>query len=332
MPGIQDFTYLNYAHETTRGTPVAPTRKWLGDATGVLDVDPMVTFHETENYGRRSSVRRVTSQGENVGLKIRAEPTFDDLVLPLTQLKGAMTGAGGAADKTWAAAPGMAYGTFNLPEAYTFDVGDDVQNYRVQYVMFPRFTLSGGLGEVEKIAIEAFGQRTQKVAKASPADPASSPKLVGGLWQWKFAATFAGLPGASVVPNFVVDHKLTVETGLVWEHYQDGFMWGGQHVETSIGGALELTVESSALAISEFYDKWLSGTIDYVRMRNQSAVVLGGSFPSLQNDLAVLYEDVKPIASQRDGINLYKIKARLMDDGVNPPISPTLVCSLAAIP
>jgi hypothetical protein len=330
MAGIQDFTYLNFGKEATRGTPVAPTRKWLGEATGVLDVDPNLNFHEGENRGRRSTTVRVTQQSEDVTLKIRAEPTFDDMVLPLTQLKGGMTGAGGAADKTWAAAPSMT--AANNQEAFTFDVGDDVQNYRVQYVMFRTWELASSQGDVSKFTGEAFGQRTQKVAKATPADPASSPKIIGSLWTLKHSATFAGLAGASVQTQLLVDHKLSITTGLVWEHYQDGNLWGGGHQETSIGGAFELTVESTAFAITEYYDKWLSQTLDYVRLRNTSSVVLGGSFPSLTFDFGVLYEKVEPISSQRDGINLYKIKARLADDLTNPIITPTLVCSLAAIP
>jgi hypothetical protein len=129
MPGIQDFTYLNFGKETTRGTPVAPTRKWIGESTGVLDVDPSLNFHTGENRGRRSVIARATQQSEDATLKIRAEPTFDDMVWPLTQLKGGLTGTGGAADKTWAAAPSMT--AANSPEAFSVDVGDDVRRIGV---------------------------------------------------------------------------------------------------------------------------------------------------------------------------------------------------------
>jgi hypothetical protein len=330
VPGIQDFTYANHGKETTRGTAVAPTRKFLGDATGVLDVDPELNFHEGENRGRRSTVVRVTQAGETVKLKLRQDLTFDDFVLPITQIKGGLTGTGGAADKTWAGAPSMT--AANLQEAHTFDVGDDTQNYRIAYCMMRSFSLKSAKGGMTSMEADLFGQHVTKPAKATPADPAVSPKIVGDHWTIKFAGTFAGLPGASVSLNFLVDHKLTVMTGLVPERYQDGNLYFGQHVETSFGGSLEMTVESTALAISEFYDKWLAQTLDYIRLKNTSPVVLGGSFPSLQFDFAVFYEKVEVIADQRDGINLYKIKARLADDLVNPLISPTLVCSLAAIP
>lgn len=330
MPGIQDFTYLNYGKETVRGTPVAPTRKWIGDSTGVLDVDPSLSFHTGENRGRRSMVARVTQQAEDVSLKISGEPTFDDMVWPLTQLKGGMTGTGAGADKTWAAAPSMT--AANNPEAFSVDVGDDVQNWRIQYAMMRRWSLSAALGEVTKFQAEAFGQRAVKTAKATPADPASSPKIVGDLWTVKFAGTFAGLPGASISTNLLLDWKLSLETGLIWRHYQDGNLYGAQHVETTFAGTLELTVESTATAVSEFYDKWLAGTTDYVRLKNTSPVVLGGSFPSLQFDQAVLWSKVQPIGAETEGVNLYKITGNLMDDLTNPLVSPTLVCSLAAIP
>jgi len=330
MPGIQDFTYLNFGKETVRGTPVAPTRKWLGDATGVLDVDPSLNFHTSENRGRRSTVYRVTQQAEDVNLKIAGDPTFDDMVWPLTQLKGGMTGVGGAADKTWTGAPSMT--AANNPEAFSLDVGDDTQNYRIQYAMMRRWSLAAALGEVTKFTAEAFGQRAVKTAKATPADPASSPKIVGDLWTSKFAATFGGLAGAAVQTNLLVDWKLALETGLIWRHYQDGNLYGSQHVETSFAGTLDMTVESTAFAISEFYDKWLAQTTDYIRLKNTSPVVLGGSFPSLQFDFAVAYSKVVPIGAETEGINLYKISANLLDDGTNPLISPTLVCSMAAIP
>jgi hypothetical protein len=330
VPGIQDFTYLNFGKETVRGTPVAPTRKWIGDATGVLGPDLSLNFHEGENRGRRATMFRVTQQAEDVVVKVRADATFDDWVWPLTQLKGGMTGAGGAADKTWAAAPSMT--ALNNQEAYSLDIGDDTQNFRAQYAMWRWFTQKASVGDVTSLEGELFAQRVQKVAKATPADPASSPKLVGDLWTIKFATTFAGLAGASVQTNFITDHELHVDTGLVWHHYQDGTYFGGQHIETSFGGTLKMTVESTALAISELYDKWYAQTVDYIRLKNTSPVVLGGSFPSLQHDFAVAYSKVVPIGDEQDGVNLYQVEANLIDDGTNPLISPTLVCSLTAIP
>jgi hypothetical protein len=133
-----------------------------------------------------------------------------------------------------------------------------------------------------------------------------------------------------VQSNFLVGWELEVLTGLLWRHYMDGNLYGSQHVETSISGTLKLTVESTALTISEAYDKWLAQTPDYVRLK-ATGPTLGGTNYSLQFDLPILWSKVPPISKEDKGVNLFDLEAVLLDDGTNA-ITPTLVCSLAALP
>lgn len=331
MPGTQVFSYANFGKETVRGTPVAPTRQVYVDGTGVLGVDPKLNFHEGEQAGIRTNIRRATQQSEDVALKIRTASgvSFDELVIPFSQLKGGTTGVGGAADKTWTFTPSMT--AANSPEAYSVDVGDDTQNWRCQYGMFSTFTLSAGLGDVTSLEGTMFAQRAVKTAKASPAIN-SGIKIPGDLWTVKYASTAAGLAGASISTNHLVDWELEVTTGLKWRHYMDGNLYGSQHVETNITAGLSLTVESTALAVSEFYDKWLAQTLDFIRLK-ATGPVLGGTFYSAQIDLPVLYEDVQPIGAEDDGVNLYKVSARLAYDPTSgASIAPVIVNSIAALP
>lgn len=330
MPGTQIFTYLNIGKETTRGTPVAPTRQMYAEGTGVLDVDPGLNFHEGENSGVRTRTRRVTQTKEDVAIKPRIPSvSYDDLVWPISQLKGGLTGVGAGADKTWTWQPSQT--AANVPEAYSVDVGDDTQNYRLQYAMMRSWKLASALDDVTSFEADCFAQRAIKTAKASPAIN-SAPKIPGDLWTVKFAATQAGLTGASVSLNFLIDWELEVQTGLKWRHYMDGNLYGAQHVETDIAGTLTMTVESTALAVSEFYDKWLAQTLDFVRLKAQGPV-LGGTFYSCQIDLPVLFAKVEPIGSEDEGINLYKVVANLAYDPTSAfSIQGVLVNSLAALP
>lgn len=332
MPGIQDFTYLNLGKETTRGTPVAPTRQLQVQTTGVFEPDFNLSFHEGERYGRRSRVRRATSQGESVLFHAKTSDgfPFDSWPFLLSQLKGGLTGTGAGADKTWGpVVPSMT--ALNNPESYSLDVGDDVQNWRLQYSMLTRWKQIGGLNSLTDVEFDGFAQRAVKTAKATPAAVTPvHPK--SELWTWKFATTFAGLAGASIQPNLVKDHELEVFTGLLPDSTQDGNPYFGQHVETDITGTIKLTVESTAFAITEFYDKWASATLDFVRLKNTDPTVLGGSFYSLQHDFGVFWDKPAVISSEDRGINLYEITGRLADDGTNGPINTTLVCSVAALP
>jgi len=304
---------------------------WLGDATGVLGEDLTKTLHEGERRGRRAVAWRISSLAEDASIKLSGEPTFDDMWWPLSSFNGTTTGVGGSADKTAAFAPSMTAAT-NSQKSSSVDGGDDVQNWRFQYVMWSRFKLTSALSKTTRIEGDLFAQRAIKTAKATPAVPAFSPKILGELWTLKQAATFAGLPGASVLTTTLVDSSLELWTGLKPEHYQDGNPYFAQNVETEFDGKFTATVESTAGVISGFYDKWKADTLDYLRWKNTSPVVLGASFPSLQFDFAIYYTNVQKIADQRDGVNLYKIEGRLVDDGSNPLVSPTLVSALTALP
>jgi hypothetical protein len=249
--------------------------------------------------------------------------------VPFSQIKGGATGVGGAADKTWTFTPSAT--AANNPESYSIDVGDDTQNWRLQYAMASSFKLSAGLGDVTALEAEGFAQRAVKGAKAAPATNTAT-KIPGDLWTIKFAASIAGLAGASISTNFLVAWELEVQTGLQWRHYMDGNLFGAQHVETDIAWKLTMTVESLALAVSEFYDKAIAGTMSFIRLK-ATGPVLGGTNYSAQIDMPVLY-DVPEILSGEDGstgVNLYKVVAHGADDGANG-IIPVIVNSLAALP
>jgi hypothetical protein len=329
MPGTQVFTYANFGKETVRGTPVAPTRQFYAEGAGVLAEDAGLNFHEAENTGRRYRTRRATAQTEDVSLKIRTASGvgYDDLVIPFSQIAGGKTGVGGAADKTWTFTPSAT--AANNPEAYSVDVGDDIQNWRVQYGMARSFKIAAGLGDVTSLEMDMFGQRAIKTAKASPAINAAI-KIPGDLWTIKFAANIAGLGAASVQTNFLLDWELEVITGLKWRHYMDGNLYGAQHVETDIAWTLSMTVESTALAVSEFYDKAKAQTMDFIRLK-ATGPTLGGTNYSAQIDTPVLYEIPEPITAEDDGVNLYKVVAHGSDDTTNG-IIPVIVNSLAALP
>lgn len=331
MPGTQIFTYANFGKETVRGTPVAPTRQLYADGTGVLRFDNGLNRHEAENAGVRTRIRRVTQTREDVALRFRTASGigFDDLVIPLSQLKGGMTGVGAGADKTWTAAPSMT--AANNPESYSVDVGDDIQNWRCQYVMLSRWRLSAALGDVTQFDADGFAQRAVKTAKASPALN-SAVKIPAEWWTVKYAGTAAGLAGAAVQLNHLISWQLDVSTGLVWRHYMDGNLYGAQHVETDISATLSMTVESTALAVSEFVDKSASQTMDFVRLK-ATGPALGASNYSAQLDLPVFYREPEPIGEQDGGINLYRVTADLAYDATSAAsIAPVVVNSLSALP
>jgi hypothetical protein len=333
MPGIDVFGRIALGKETVKGTPVAPTRRFYGLVAGNLDLGDQWAFHEAENRSLRTRPARTPTllrEAPTVKLADIDGIAYDDLVAPFSMgIRGGQTGVGGAADKTWTFTAQNAGA--NSPESFSLDVGDDIQNWRLQYVMLKRWKLSADLGGLLKFDADAFAQRAIKTAAATPAEvvPVKSPV---DIWTVKFATSFAGLAGASVQANFLRSWSFEYQTGFIPRFYQDGNLYLGQHVETDLTGKLTMTTESTALAVSEFVDKWRAGTLDFVRLKT-TGPTLGGTNYSLQLDIPVYWDEPKPIAALDEGVNLYTTSARMTYDATAAKsLEATLVCSLAAIP
>jgi hypothetical protein len=333
MPGIEVFSRIALGKETTKGTPVAPTRRFYGVVAGNLELGDLWAFHEAENRGLRTRPARApTLLREAPAFKLADTDGigYDDLVAPFSMgIRGGQTGAGAGADKTWTF---TAQNTgANSPEAFSLDVGDDNQNWRLQYVMPKRWSVTAEQAGLTRFEADCFAQRAIKTAAAAPAE-VSPVKIPGQLWQIKFATTFAGLTAASVQTTFLRSFSVEWMTGLVPRFYLDGNVYMGQHVETDLSGKLHLEVEATALAVSELVDKWRAGTLDFVRLK-ATGPTLGSSNYSLQFDLPVYWDQPKPIASVDEGVNLYSTDARIAYDSTSAKsLEATLVCSLSAIP
>lgn len=333
MTGIEVFSRIALGKETTKGTPVAPTRRFYGTVAGALQLGDEWAFHEAENRGRKTRPSRTpTLLRETPRLRLADTDGigYDDLVqLFSAGLRGGQTGTGAGADKTWTLTAQNA-GT-NAYEAMSADVGDDVQNWRLQYVMPTRWRIAAELGGLTRLDADCFAQRAIKTAAATPAEVAPV-KIPADLWTAKWAASFAGLAGASVQSAFLRSWSLEYLPGTSPRWYLDGNTYIGQHVETDIAGTFTFETESTAYAVSEIVDKWRAGTLDFVRLK-ATGPALGGSFYSLQFDAPILWDEPEPIAAVDEGVNLYRTSARLAyDETASKSLEVTLVCSLATIP
>lgn len=331
MAGVEVFTRIELGKETTKGTPVARTRRFYGVAYGNFDIGDTWDWHEAENRSQRTRVGRAPTQlrgAPMLKLKDLDGIGYDDLVLPWSiGLRGGLTGAGAGADKTWTFTVNNTGS--NAPEAATAWVGDDVQGWILQYLMGTGWTLSTEFGGLTHFEMDCFAQQAIKGAASAPAENAAI-RIPADLWTLKTAATFAGLGAASIQSNFLRSFSLVHDSGFVPRFYQDGTLFLGQHVETDISDTLSMEFESTAYAVSEFVDKYRAGTIDFVRLKVQGPV-LGGTFYSVQIDAPVYWSSPKPLASVDDGVNLYSTEGKIAYDGTNGMVI-TLVGSLAAIP
>lgn len=334
MPGTQIFTLLQTAREVTAGTAVAATRQWYPDGTGVINIDSMLAEHGG-NRGVYNPLAYHTSQGVGVTLNYKSLQemgvAWDELVFPLNQAGGGLTGSGASADKTWTWAAG---GTAAMtPKTFTIEAGDDTQFFQFEYGMMSDFTLSASKDNLTQLEANYFARQSTKVTKTT-LTPNTALRIPGLLWKPRFATAQSGLAGASDQSNLLVDWSWKVTTGLVPRKYQDGLTYFGQHAQTAISGEINLTVESTAVAVSQFYDKWNVGgtpTLDFIQLK-ATGPTLGTTAYSATLQAAVNYTNVQPIGSEDNGVNLYSVTARTVYDSTwGQSMGGTIVCSIAAL-
>ena len=333
MPGTQAFTRVSMGKETTWGTGVAPTRRFYGVGTGALDPGLSWENHRDAARGVKTRIgRALTQTAEDPKFKLQSAGGigYDDIVQILSAgLRGGQTGVGASADKTWTLVSQNA--ASNTYSPMTVELTDEIQGYRVAGCLPTAWTLSTKLGGLTDLSADMFGKVTTKVTAATPAE--TVPVMIPAeLWTIKFAALLASLTAASVVSNFLRSWSLTWNTVSQPRHYADGTLQAAQAVETDMGGTLSLEVESTAQAVSEFYDKRVAGTLDFVRLK-AIGPVLGGTFYSCQIDVPVYWQDPDILSGDDNGVNLYKVTGDIAYDVTSAQsLGITLVSSLAAIP
>jgi hypothetical protein len=304
------------APETVYGTPVATIRQFYGE--GSFTESAGLNFHENENRSLRTRIARsptATTEDVAVSFKTTQGISFDALVWFLNMFNGAAVGSGGGATKTWTQTPGMT-STLNAPKSFSADVGDDIQNWRLQGLQWQTIKLSSSRGGVTELEASGFAQRAVKTTASAPAIN-SAVKIQSDLWTLKQASAISGLAAASVIANLLLDFDLELTTGIVGRHYLDGNLYLAQAIEAKdITGTLGMTVESTAQAVSEFYDKAKAGTVSFLRFKNTTAAIGGVTYDS-QIDLPVYYEMPEILNAEDDGVNTYHATAHVAYDSVS---------------
>ncbi len=331
-PGTQLFTYWNMGKESTAGTSVAATRRWYGQGSGETEVDHMLALHRG-NRSTRTRLAYASTQGVSVDLAYSSDPeigvAYDELPFIFGQLDGGNSGVAGTSDYTWTIAPSQTGA--NAQESYTIEVGDDIQEFEFAYCQAKDFTISAAKDGMTQLGVNWFGRQPVKSTKTSVSNN-TAVRIPGYLWIPKWASSQSGLSGASNVLNFLQDFSITHQTGLTRRFYQDGLQYFGQSVEALEQTAtVTLHVESTATAISEFYDKKAAQTVDFMTLA-ATGPVIGSSNYSVSLSYALLWTDVKQIASVDDGVNIWEITGEsVYDSSWATNFAASIVCSLVSI-
>jgi hypothetical protein len=318
--GSEMFRKVQYGKESTRGTAVAATKMWMGTATIPKDREPL---HPQDSLGLRArSARTEIMQLLADPITLAMENAYYQ-GLPLlfgTTLKGGVTATettSSQQDYAWDFSPSLTAAA--APDTLTLEIGDNDQNYEIEYVMGKTITIDFAFGENAFLNIsgEYFGRQ---VSKSTATAGLTRPTITainantGKIW---LDSAWASL-GTTQKTGFLRSGNIQIATGNHPKFLGGGNRYFDSHGEGYLDITGSLVVEGGAEAVSRF-DDYQAGTHRAMRLAWTGPQIGTGVNHKLQLDLFVAFDEVIPLSAFADGNTLYAINWSAVTDNLSTP-------------
>lgn len=319
--GSEMFFGVQYGKETVRGTAVAATKKWMGQATVPEDRDPA---HPQDALGLRYRSARTEI------LQILADPVTLAMAgnsgayyqgLPLLfgiTLKGGVTASettASQADYAWDFTP--AANAAGAPDTATLEVFDNDQCYEIEHLMGKTITIDWAFGENQMVNVsaECFGKQVTPTTKtASLTNPAITVinANTGKIWM---DAAWANL-GTTQKTGFLRSGSIQIATGNHPKYLGGGAKTFDGYGEGYLDVSGSLVVEGGAEA-KAWLDNYQAGAHKAMRLAWTGPQIGTGVFHKLQIDIFASVR-VVPFSGFADGNTLYAVTLEGVTDNLSP--------------
>lgn len=333
---VRELQITQLGKETTKGTAVAQTTRWIGDC----EVDPQEIVVEPRAQNGVLLLEGHTSDVivlRHANVKLSADLTFEQFLHVLfMNMKGGVTATGAGADKTWTFNP--TYLAEPALDAFTLGLrySDGTNNFdeRVAYLIGRGFKLSGNIGEIAKVEVDAFGRPVETATAITGAIAVPSVNFVPvALGKVYLDSTFGGLGGTQITES-IISFNLDFESMAQPKFYIDGRSDKSftTHGLKRARWALQLEAELNT-AINTERAAAQSRAIRYVRLEFVGAS-LGGSNYKVTVDLPLRHKmGMYDPNGDRDGNQKVTLDMIPAYDSTNSfGMKVTVVNALAALP
>ena len=319
---LESFRRIQIAKETTRGTSVAATKKLIGNLT----MSPEITWYRPgDERNSLAEYRRAVITSQMAKLKYEGSATYEQLIYFLAMgLRGdgsaawsnPATPGGGVNSRTWTFTPLLT--ARNQQNAYTFEYGDNTQEFESAFCMLENLELDVVLNEAVMMKADLFAEFPAKSTfTASLTDPTVN-EVVANKLNFYIDTTYALASGATPTEKATLLAGATMKfpTGLVPVKYADGsleavsaFMEQKRHFEVDLDYAM------STNAITE-YDAAVAagGTSRGMSFRFTGPIIEGALNYYLYVHMFGKYTNVPEIFGARDGENLLSMTFATHED------------------
>lgn len=306
--GSEFFNRVQYGKESTRGTPVAATRLWIGQMPAIkTDRKPV---YPKEHFGvRADALRSVIHQYLYVNTLSSEHGCFQHLpVLWGCGLKGGVTATettGGQGDYAWAFTPSLT--AANSPDSLSLRMGDDVQAWISEYVMFERIRISGQVAQgadASPVNVEAdfFGRQLATTTfTAGQSGPTLEP-LNAKLARLYLDTSWAGVGGTELA-NALRTFDIEILTGVHPKFSGAATKIFNGHSEGVISVMGTFGIEGGSGANTILANQQ-AGSLAVARLEINGSQIGSGTSHQLRIDFSGTYEDADPISGADRGDNL----------------------------
>jgi hypothetical protein len=326
------FHKFQYGKETTKGTAVASTRRWLGTVKLPTDRKPVFP---PETLGLRvKAIRSAIYQ-------VKADPislAMDDAcyqALPAACsifFKGGVTATEQTPsqhDYLWDFTPSLS--ASNAQEALTLQTGNDRQAYQVEYLMARSLKLAGKFGQDKAVSVEVgcFGKQVTPITFTAAIAPFVGTPIIANMAQIYLDPSWATL-GATKKSGLFRDFDVEFTNGLHPQFNGDGLAMT-KHGEGFFEAIATFTFEDTTEA-GTIWTNFRAQTPQALRLDLPGAQIGTGFFNRFRADLWGAWEDVRPMDSEDEGDDLCVgvFHAILTPDALHA-ISPSVVTDINAI-
>jgi len=298
---LEAFRRIQIAKEATRGTILPATLKLIG----TLTMTPEIDWHRpVDERNSLAEFRRSIATGQRAALSYEGAATYEQLIhflgMAIEGVTTPTTPGGGILSRDWSYQPALT-GRHNQ-NAYTFEYGDETQEFESAFCMIDNLELGLALNDVLTVRADMFGYFPAKSSFTGALSDPSVIEVVANHAKLYIDGTWATL-GTTEKASLLTGATWRLATGLIPIKYADGsldfsaFMEQRRHLE------VDMDLAMGADGVTE-YDAAVAGTDRAIRIELVGAIIESAITYNVILDTFGRYEQVPEIFGVRDGENI----------------------------
>ena len=267
--GLHALKRIQAGKETTPGTAVAATAKWMGmSLAGNLKDREIV--QPSDERGSLAAAHRSYSPAYLWEDKLSGEVTFEDLILLLSMaVKGGVSPTTvDTSAKLWTFAPSLT--SANNPDTFTIEFGDDTQAYEAEYCFAKSLEISATVGEALKFSADLVGRQLSPTTFTTGLADRSVESALAAKTKL-YIDDAGGTIGTTQQEAMLLDWTWRLPDHFAPKSHQNGSLYFTAHGEVKMKPELELLCEFVA-GVATLRTKYAAETRQLVRLKTEGSL------------------------------------------------------------